>query len=1090
MKTKNIITLVVSILILAVLAFGVWWLVKNKDAVFGYVNDTNIYTQDEYDKHYQEGYDQGYQDANNNEDYYKKLLAQYESQLAEKNASLEEYQKQQEKLLAEKNDLQSQLDTANSELEAVQPTIDALEQEIAENEATMLELESEKAELEQSLSAKTQELENVNALLTQANADIEYLEAQIDSLEGINSEYAEEIRELTDKLNLIEIQKAQLENDKTLLTNNLNSVKTQLEDTQALYENLQLVNSSNMTTITNLNNRIITLNTQISELTYQLQNTSSSTTALNDKIADLQASIEYYKSYIASLENGSQVVATYEYDGSVINIQLVAPGSKLSINAPEDTIYITLNGWQIDGVGEYVDFDTFVISENTYFVANLTYKFDVKFMSNTETEYDSQLIVKDNYATKPTTDPVREGYVFKGWSKDGVTIVEDINSTAVTEHTTYYAVWSELHTVTYMEGSDTLTTIEVENGACSTPPKTTDTAYKKYNGWLINGVSADPTTYKIVADTIFVADITYSYDVIFMNGDIKHDSQIVEENLYPNLPTAPVKEGYDFLGWSLNQVDVVNVNTTAITAHTTYYAVFETKSYTVTFKVGDKVVGRPQNIGYNKFAEAPEAPTKIDSTFIGWSLTENGSTLDISSYPITGDTVFYAIFTRDFSFEQVSFGGTIGNVANAYSFVWTDGNNVYFTSNDNSFILNEEDLSWKYITLGTTTSKDIWTVGQDIYMSSNSTHYKFNKEVLKWERIYWNGLTSFYGDNIWTDGENTYYSSNTSQYVLNIETSTWETKTWQGLTSFYGTSTWTDGENTYYSSNTSQYVLNKETSSWEIKTWNGVTSFSGNMLYNVTGNIYFINGKFYTYKELASSLIPYCKKMGYTHIELLPITEYPFDISWGYQVTGYFAATSRFGKPKDLMYFVDKCHEAGLGVILDWVPAHFETDDFGLKDFDGKSLYESYKWDRKEQLAWGTRIFDYEKPYVTQFLISSALFFLRNFHFDGIRVDAVVAILYLDFARSADEWIPNSSGGNVNFAGVEFLKKLNNTIFSEFPNALMIAEEVSGWPMTTKPTTMGGLGFNFKWNVGWINDIWEYTSMDPYFRKYHHLAME
>ena len=249
------------------------------------------------------------------------------------------------------------------------------------------------------------------------------------------------------------------------------------------------------------------------------------------------------------------------------------------------------------------------------------------------------------------------------------------------------------------------------------------------------------------------------------------------------------------------------------------------------------------------------------------------------------------------------------------------------------------------------------------------------------------------------------------------------------------------------------------------------------------------NGKFYTYKELASSLIPYCKKMGYTHIELLPITEYPFDISWGYQVTGYFAATSRFGKPKDLMYFVDKCHEAGLGVILDWVPAHFETDDFGLKDFDGKSLYESYKWDRKEQLAWGTRIFDYEKPYVTQFLISSALFFLRNFHFDGIRVDAVVAILYLDFARSADEWIPNSSGGNVNFAGVEFLKKLNNTIFSEFPNALMIAEEVSGWPMTTKPTSMGGLGFNFKWNVGWINDIWEYTSMDPYFRKYHHNIM-
>ena len=246
------------------------------------------------------------------------------------------------------------------------------------------------------------------------------------------------------------------------------------------------------------------------------------------------------------------------------------------------------------------------------------------------------------------------------------------------------------------------------------------------------------------------------------------------------------------------------------------------------------------------------------------------------------------------------------------------------------------------------------------------------------------------------------------------------------------------------------------------------------------------DGSFYTYRELASSLITYCKKMGYTHIELLPLSEFPYDVSWGYQATGYFSVTSRYGKPKDLMFFIDKCHKAGIGVILDWVPAHFITDSFGLKDFDGTSLFESPKWDRKSQLAWGTRIFDYENPYVTQFLISSALFYLRKFHFDGIRVDAVVSILYLDFCRNPDEWIPNIDGNNINYAGVEFLKKLNSTIFGEFPNAIMVAEEVSSWPMVTKPTTSGGLGFNFKWNVGWINDIWEYTSMDPYFRKYHH----
>ena len=713
MKTKNIITLVVSILILAVLAFGVWWLVKNKDAVFGYVNDTNIYTQDEYDKHYQEGYDQGYQDANNNEDYYKKLLAQYETQIAEKNASLEAYQKQQEELLAEKNNLQSQLDTANSELEAVQPTIDALEQEIADNELAMAELESDKAELEESLLAKTQELENVNALLTQANSDIEELEAEIDRLEGLDTENTATINALKSELALVKEQKTQLENDKTLLTNNLNSVKTQLEDTQALYENLQQVNSSNMTTITNLNNRIITLNTQISELTYQLQNTSSSTTALNDKIADLQASIEYYKSYIASLENGSQVLATYEYDGRVINLQLVTPGSKLSITAPEDTIYITLNGWQIDGAGEYIDFNTFVITENTYFVANLTYKFDVKFMANTETEYDSQLIVKDNYATEPVSDPVRDGYVFKGWSKDGVTIVEDINSTPVTENTTYYAVWNELHTVTYMEGSDTLKTMEVENGDYSTAPITTNTPYKTYNGWLVNSASADPTTYKIVADTIFVADITYSYDVVYMNGDTQHDSQIVVENGYSTLPTEPTKADHIFLGWSLtpNGEIVSNITTTPVTETTTYYAVFKLNKFDVKFMLDASTEYDSQSVTGGNFATVPTNPTKESYVFKGWALSQNGEVVEnINSTPVTENITYYAIF------EYVEFGiFSNGNV----EYTWDELiDNGYLNNMSGTLTANE---TFKSLSLSNNAilkiSDEITTIGEDAFKS-------------------------------------------------------------------------------------------------------------------------------------------------------------------------------------------------------------------------------------------------------------------------------------------------------------------------------------------------------------------------------------
>lgn len=260
------------------------------------------------------------------------------------------------------------------------------------------------------------------------------------------------------------------------------------------------------------------------------------------------------------------------------------------------------------------------------------------------------------------------------------------------------------------------------------------------------------------------------------------------------------------------------------------------------------------------------------------------------------------------------------------------------------------------------------------------------------------------------------------------------------------------------------------------------------------------NGNFLTFREYAASLVNHCKKLGYTHIELLPITEFELDCSWGYEVTNYFAVTNRFGRPKDLMFFIDRCHRAGIGVILDWVPGHFDSaetngeqrkklltdNDFGLTEWDGDCLYESPKWDRKRQLAWGTRIFDYEDPYVVEFLISSAMFFLRKFHLDGLRIDAVSSIIYLDFCRNPDEWIPNKNGNNINYAGVEFLKKLNAMVFEEFPHALMIAEEVTGYPLVTRPTNIGGLGFNFKWNIGWMNDIWEYTSMDPYFRKYHH----
>ncbi len=292
--------------------------------------------------------------------------------------------------------------------------------------------------------------------------------------------------------------------------------------------------------------------------------------------------------------------------------------------------------------------------------------------------------------------------------------------------------------------------------------------------------------------------------------------------------------------------------------------------------------------------------------------------------------------------------------------------------------------------------------------------------------------------------------------------------------------------------NTASKLYNLEDYDWQDNEWQEFkkrkSSYSHPMLiYEVHAGSWQRKGRDYlTYRELADKLIKYVKEMHYTHIEFMPLTEHPLDNSWGYQTTGYFAVTSRYGEPNDFRYLVETAHKNNIGVIMDWVPGHFCKDTQGLREFDGVNLYESDNTQRSENRGWGTINFDYGRTEVQSFLISNALFWFEEFHIDGLRIDGVANMLYLNFGREEGEWTPNRYGDTGNLEAVEFLKKLNETVFKYNPQALMMAEESTSWPLISKPVYMGGMGFNYKWNMGWMNDMLFYVSLDPIYRKWNH----
>jgi 1,4-alpha-glucan branching enzyme len=301
------------------------------------------------------------------------------------------------------------------------------------------------------------------------------------------------------------------------------------------------------------------------------------------------------------------------------------------------------------------------------------------------------------------------------------------------------------------------------------------------------------------------------------------------------------------------------------------------------------------------------------------------------------------------------------------------------------------------------------------------------------------------------------------------------------------------GQQFEFRPNTSSIVIREDSYVWQDHQWMN-DRVSHNWLHEPM-SIYEVHlgswrrdhlGNFLNYRELAAQLVDYVKELGFTHIELLPVTEHPLDASWGYQTTGYFAPTSRHGTPDDFRYFIDTCHQNGIGVILDWVPAHFPKDSFALARFDGSPLYEHEDPRKGEHRDWGTLIYNYGRNEVKNFLLSSAIFWLEEFHLDGLRVDAVASMLYLDYSRNENDWIPNMYGGNENLEAIDFLRELNSVTHQQHPGTVMMAEESTSWPQVTRPTWTGGLGFSMKWNMGWMHDTLAYMSQEPIHRKYHH----
>ena len=513
METKKVLSLIFSILFIGAFAFVLSWGIINFNKVQDGISGTGVYTKEDVDNAYKDGYST----ALDNEKEYTQLIDSYRDTITTQTDELSK--------------LNNQLLT---------------------------------------LTNSNKDYTNQIANLTEQKNS---LEEQVNNLSLIKNSNESTINDLTSQILILEKEVSDLQNSDYNKSQEIAQKNSQISNLQNSVNQLQKTNELNVQTINSLNNQITTLNSQISEMTLQIQNNSTNVTTLNNKIAELEKSVAYYEQYLASLENGEQVVATFEFNGSVYNIQIVSANSTLSVTTPNSTDYIVFNYWTVNG--EQIDLSTYTINQNTKIVADVTYNYDVKFMVD-DSVYNNQIITKNGFATLPI-NPTKSGYEFDGWTINGVDII-DPTSVEIIDKTTFVAKFTKLHNVNFVYEDSTISTQSIRNGNFANNVSVDNTTYKKFNGWTINGTIVDLDSYKIVAETTFIADIIYSYDVTFIVDDEVYNSQIVQNNNYVVLPTEmPQKNRYEFVGWSLDGVNVVDVENMQITNNMSFICVWKEK---------------------------------------------------------------------------------------------------------------------------------------------------------------------------------------------------------------------------------------------------------------------------------------------------------------------------------------------------------------------------------------------------------------------------------------------------------------------------------------------------------------------------------